>query len=33
VTDLSWRLVDVGGIDQGAFLLPRTPQDLAERTV
>ena len=31
MTDLSWQVVDGGGIDQRAFLLPRTPQDPAER--
>jgi helix-turn-helix protein len=31
VTDLSWQVVDGGAIDQRAFLLPRTPQDPAER--
>ena len=31
VTGLSWQVVDGGGIDQRAFLLPRTPQDPAER--
>jgi hypothetical protein len=33
VTDLSWLIVDGGAIDMRAFMLPRTPQDLADRAV
>ena len=31
VTGLSWLIVDAGAIDMRAFMLPRTPQDLADR--
>ncbi len=31
VTDLSWVIVDAGTFDPGAFMLPRTPQDPADR--
>jgi hypothetical protein len=30
-TDLSWAVVDAGAIDQSAFALARTPQDVGER--
>jgi hypothetical protein len=33
VTGLSWLIVDAGAIDMRAFMLPRTPQDLADRAV
>jgi len=32
VTGLSWVIVDAGTFDPGAFMLPRTPEDPADRT-
>jgi hypothetical protein len=32
VTDLSWLIVDAGTFDPRVFILPRTPQDPADRT-
>jgi hypothetical protein len=31
VTDLSWLIVDAGTIDSRNFMLPRTPEDPADR--
>jgi hypothetical protein len=31
VTDLSWLIVDAGAINPAAFMLPRTPEDPADR--